>query len=163
MTTDQTVIGRAEWVTLEGLSLPPMLARIDSGAKTSSLHAYDIEEFEKGDGEMWVRFKTHPKPLDAHGSISCEAEVIDQRTIKSSNGHKETRYVVESLARMGDEVRAVKFTLSNRKSMRFRILIGRQALSRFDYLIDVAKRATLGVPEEELTSISSEDAVSSHS
>ena len=139
---NKKIIGRAEWITLQGLHMPPLLARIDSGAKTSSLHAYEITEYDHK-GELWVKFKTRPKTIDTHSVIQCKAKVITKKMIKSSNGERQCRYVIETESRMGGEVRGVQFTLSNRKKMRFRVLIGRRTIGAFNFLVDVQKRTVL--------------------
>lgn len=121
------LIGWREWVTLPGLGLPAVKAKIDTGARTSSLHAYHIEPF-KLKGANWVRFCVHPVQRRNDIVEVCEAEVVDRRHVTDSGGHKELRYVVATPLRMGKDEWRIELTLTNRDPMQFRMLLGRQAL-----------------------------------
>lgn len=92
---NKTVIGSEEWVSLNALHIPYVKARVDSGAKTSSLHAVNIQPFKK-DNEVWVKFDVFPLQHDGKRKISCEALVVDKRVVKSSSGEREQRYVVRT-------------------------------------------------------------------
>lgn len=123
------IIGWREWCGLPELGLPGIVAKIDTGAKTSSLHAFKIRHFEK-DGESWVRFIVHPAQRRRQPEITCEAKVIDERTITSSNGASEQRIVISTTMILGQQKFETELTLSNRDEMGFRMLVGRQSLSR---------------------------------
>ena len=122
-----TVIGLREWVALPDLGVAGLRAKIDTGASTSSLHATDIEPFER-DGQRWVRFSAHLGTVVQLRHRRCEAPLVTMKSIKSSNGHAQTRYVICTPLALGDRVWQVEFTLACRKSMRYRLLLGSKAL-----------------------------------
>lgn len=124
---DLSVIGAEEWCEFPSLSIPAVKARVDSGAKTSSLHAFNIEKFMRS-SNPWVRFEIHPLQKDRKISIRCEAEVVDQRRIKNTSGISEQRYVICVPMNLGDEKLSVELTLTNRDSMGYRMLLGREAM-----------------------------------
>ncbi len=129
-TTTNTIIGWREWVSLPSLDLPAVKAKIDTGAKTSSLHAYDIHLIEKH-GREFVRFKVHPLHKNVDLEVECEAPLIEVRAVTDSGGHKEERYVVEATLVIGRLKKTIELTLTNRLSMKYRMLIGRSALRHF--------------------------------
>lgn len=129
-TTTNTIIGWREWVSLPSLDLPAIKAKIDTGAKTSSLHAYDIQLIQK-QGKEFVRFKVHPLHKNLSLEVECEAPLIEVRTVTDSGGHKEERYVVEATLVLGRLKKKIELTLTNRLSMKYRMLIGRSALRHF--------------------------------
>lgn len=122
-----TVIGLREWVALPELGVAGLRAKIDTGASTSSLHATDIELFER-DGQEWVRFTAHLGTVVQLRHRRCEAPLVAMKTIKSSNGHSEIRYVISTTLALGDLSWRVQFTLASRKAMRYRLLLGSKAL-----------------------------------
>jgi hypothetical protein len=124
------------------LGLFGMHAKIDTGARTSSIHATRIQLFER-DGEEWVRF--HSPRSAGHGAQDCEARIIEKRLITSSNGSQQSRYVVETTARLGPLTWKAQITLANRATMAFPVLIGRRALKR-GFLVNGGKRWMLGKP-----------------
>ena len=111
-----TVVGLREWVALPDLGVAGLRAKIDTGASTSSLHATDIEPFER-DGEKWVRFTAHLGSVVQLRHRRCEAPLVTMKTIKSSNGHAQVRYVISTTLALGDRVWRVEFTLACRKAM----------------------------------------------
>ncbi|WP_263144607.1 ATP-dependent zinc protease [Pseudomonas sp. RIT-PI-AD] len=115
-----------EWIALPQLGMVGLRAKIDTGASTSTLHASDIQPFER-DGERWVRFTAHFGTL-VQRRHRCEAPMVSMKTIKSSNGHAQTRYVIRTTMVLGDRVWPIEFTLTCRKNMRYRVLIGSKAL-----------------------------------
>ena len=125
-----TIIGFREWVSLADLKLPAIKAKIDTGAKTSSLHAYDIKLINKDD-KNFVHFKVHPIQKNDSLIVECEALLIDQRTVTDSGGHKESRYVIQTTIQMGRLKKKIELTLTNRIGMKYRMLIGREALKQF--------------------------------
>jgi hypothetical protein len=122
------IVGNAEWCALPQLNIPAIRARIDSGAKTSSIHAVNIEEFYKN-RQQWVRFEIHPLRIHTDVMIVCEAPVYDYRLVKSSTGVAQPRYVIETYIEMGGEKWTIQVTLANRRSMGFQMLLGRQAMT----------------------------------
>lgn len=131
------ILGRKEWVALPRLGLTAVKAKIDTGARTSALHARHIEPFGAGI-EMRVRFLVHPIPLKPSLEIACEAPVKDLREIVSSNGTSEQRYIIETPIQIGGREWTIELGLTNREAMTHRMLIGRQALPA-DALVDPAR------------------------
>lgn len=125
-----TIIGFREWITLPDLDLVALKAKVDTGAKTSSLHAFDIKLVKKG-GKSYVRFKVHPIQKNLEIVVSCRAPLVDRRVVTDSGGHKENRYVIHTTIQMGNMKKVIELTLSNRETMKFRMLIGREALKQF--------------------------------
>lgn len=121
------VAGSEEWVSLPGLGLPMIKVRVDSGAKTSALHAVNISPFQRN-GETWVSFDVFPIQFDGKRVMHCEAQVVDMRTIKSSTGNRETRYVIKTLIKLNEETWEIEVSLTNRDSMGYRMLLGREAM-----------------------------------
>ncbi|MES2817426.1 MAG: ATP-dependent zinc protease [Pseudomonadota bacterium] len=127
-TFDQlTVTGLREWVALPDLGVAGLRAKIDTGASTSSLHATEIVPFHRDD-QPWVRFTAHLGTLVQLRHRRCEAPLVAIKTIKSSNGHAQVRYVIRTTLALGDRAWPVDFTLTCRKAMRYRLLLGAKAL-----------------------------------
>lgn len=124
----KSIIGWREWCAMPELALPGVLAKIDTGAKTSSLHAFDIRPGSRG--EDWLEFSVHPVQRRGKPVIRCEARCIDVRKVTSSNGRSEERPVIETVLELGPQRFRTEITLSNRDEMGFRMLIGRQSLTR---------------------------------
>lgn len=121
-------LGWREWVALPGLGLPAVKAKIDTGARTSTLHAFYLESYRHR-GERWVRFGVHPLQRRTDVVVHCTAPVLDRRTVRDSGGHRERRYVIRTDVRIGAARWSVEMTLTNRDSMLFRMLLGRTAMS----------------------------------
>jgi hypothetical protein len=138
----QTLIGWREWVSLPKLGLPLIKAKIDTGAKTSSLHAFDIEAFRDARGMLRVRFKVQPLQARDDLVVQCESKVFDYRLISDSGGHREKRYVIQTQTQIGTRLFLTEVTLANRASMAHRMLIGRSSLAGF--LIDPSRTYLLG-------------------
>lgn len=136
------LIGWQEWCALPDLNLPAIKSKIDTGAKTSALHASDIRPFHRH-GKLFVRFLVHPLQRTKKFVISCTAEVKDQRTVMNSGGHKELRYVIQTPMILGTTTWNIEITLTNRDPMRFRMLLGRNALTGHT-IIDPGKRLCQG-------------------
>lgn len=132
----QFTIGWREWVELPDLDGARMKAKIDTGARTSAVHAWKIQPFER-DGEQWVRFELHPNQKDNNFRIPCEAVIADERLVRSSNGQVSKRYVIRTRLKLGSRTWPIDLTLSRRDEMGFRMLLGRTAL-RGRTLIDAA-------------------------
>jgi len=122
-----TTLGWREWVLLPQLADLPIKAKVDTGAKTSALHAFYIEPYRK-DGELLVKFLIHPLQNDTSTEIECHAPVIDQRMVSDSGGHKEQRFVIETAVVIQEQSFPIELTLTDRDSMLFRMLLGRSAL-----------------------------------
>jgi hypothetical protein len=138
------VVGWREWVGLPDLGVPWVKAKIDTGAQTSSLHAFGLREFKR-DGETWVRFEVHPWQGSASDPVKVELRVHDRRRVRSSTGHLQVRYVVMMRLRMRDRTFPVEMTLTRRDAMGFRLLIGREAL-RNGFVVDPAASYLGGKP-----------------
>jgi ribosomal protein S6--L-glutamate ligase len=136
------IIGKAEWCGLEELGLPAIKARVDSGAKTSSLHAFNIHQFEE-EGKRYVHFDIHPIQNDRKTIQSCRGLVVDRREVRSSSGVKERRPVIKTPITLGDETWNIEVTLTNRDSMGYRMLLGREAMTN-RVLIDPDSSFCLG-------------------
>jgi ribosomal protein S6--L-glutamate ligase len=121
------VLGWREWVALPQLGLPALKAKIDTGAKTSALHAFSVETFGPADAPR-VRFGVHPIDYNSDVEVWCTAKVIDSRYVRSSNGQAEHRYIIETPIRIGGREWPIEVSLSNRHNMAHRMLLGRSAL-----------------------------------
>ncbi|MDA7427583.1 30S ribosomal protein S6--L-glutamate ligase [Primorskyibacter aestuariivivens] len=126
--TDEIKLGWEEWVSLPDLGLPAIRAKVDTGARTSALHAYDIERFGPA-SKPKVRFAVHPIPGRDDLSIPCSAEVLDRREVTSSNGETETRYVIRTNLEVAGQRWPIEITLTDRRGMSNHMLLGRQALN----------------------------------
>ncbi|GAB2511129.1 ATP-dependent zinc protease [Microbacterium petrolearium] len=135
------LVGWREWVSLPGTGVEWLKAKVDTGAQTSSLHAFGLKEFTR-DGQPWVRFEVHPWQRSSADAVTLELPVHDRRRVRSSSGHSQKRYVVLMDVRLLDEVIRAEVTLSRRDAMGFRMLIGRELL-RKGFLVD-AHQSYLG-------------------
>ena len=138
----KAVIGWREWVGLPDLAIAHIKAKVDTGAKTSALHAFYVRPFER-DGMPWVRFGVHPLQGTVEQVIECEAPVKDVRRVTDSGGHAEMRPVIETTLLVQGERRLIELTLTDRENMRFRMLLGRSALKR-RFVVDSGKSFLLG-------------------
>ncbi len=134
---DPFVVGWEEWLALPELGLPAIKAKVDTGARTSALHASAIAEVGSADRPR-VRFDVHPIPGRADVVVTCVADVVDQREVTSSNGDVERRYVIRTPVAMGGRTWPIEISLTNRETMSYRMLLGRQAV-RDDMFIDPAR------------------------
>jgi len=125
---NKLVIGHSEWCALPELNLPAIKAKTDTGAKTSALHAFNIKAHIEAGVEV-VCFDIHPLQANSKTTVHCKAVVVDKRHIMSSNGHREFRYVIASELQLGGQAWPIELTLSNRDPLRYRMLLGRQALN----------------------------------
>lgn len=144
---NKVIVGSEEWCSFSTLKIPAIKARVDSGAKTSALHAINIIPFEK-DGEPWVKFNVNPIQGNGKAIIHCEAKVIDKRIVKSSSGSKEQRFVIATSIELADTSWEIELTLTNRDSMGYRMLLGREAMSG-RILVDPEQHFLLGQPTSE--------------
>ncbi len=147
---DNLMLGWREWVALPDLGIRQIKAKVDTGARTSALHAFKIRSFLDGDQER-VEFLMHPVQKDNDTIVTCVADVLDKRTVTDSGGHKEERFVIRTDLAIGKYSWPVEVTLTARDDMLFRMLLGRTALkniARVDparsYLVGKKKRITEG-------------------
>ncbi|MDC0872463.1 30S ribosomal protein S6--L-glutamate ligase [Flavobacteriaceae bacterium] len=148
----QTIIGSAEWCSFETLKIPAIKARIDSGAKTSSIQATHIRRFKRG-GESWVSFEVNPLQDNFSFSIQCESKIIDTRMVRSSSGISEKRFVIQVPVSIGENTFEIELTLANRDGMDFRMLLGREAMQD-RFLVNPSTRYKFGdYNEDELKSM----------
>lgn len=137
------IIGWKEVFSLDCLGLPAIKAKIDTGAKTSSLHAFNIENFYIEDVE-YVRFEIHPLQKNKRLARVCTARVIDRRMVCDSGGKKEKRFVIKSDLKIGEKKTRIELTLANRDSMTFRMLLGREAIKQMQMLVNPSKAFVQG-------------------
>jgi len=124
---DNLQVGWEEWIALPELGLPALKVKTDTGARTSSLHAFAIQPFGNEE-KPFVRFGIHPIPNNPDIEVFCSAPVVDKRSVTSSNGQKELRYVIRTPIVIGHKKWDIEITLSNRENMAYRMLLGRTAL-----------------------------------
>lgn len=122
-------IGWREWVSLPGLGLSRIKAKIDTGARTSALHAFALRPYKEGDQQR-IRFDIHPVQHNTDVVVTCDAAVIDIRPVTDSGGHTEDRYVIMTPIELGDSTWPIEITLTERDSMLFRMLLGRSAIRK---------------------------------
>ncbi|GAA1132867.1 RimK/LysX family protein [Nocardioides aquiterrae] len=136
-TADHLVAGWREWVGLPGWGVEWVKAKLDTGARSSAIHAFDVHEFER-DGQTWVRFSIHPWQRSAEDAATVESPVHDRRRVRSSSGHTTERYVVRMDVTLLGRTVPTEMTLTSRDQMGFRMLIGREAL-RQGFVVDPAR------------------------
>ncbi len=121
------IIGWREWLDLPELGIKAIKAKIDTGARSSALHAFQIKEIEKDDKKM-IHFQVHPYQKDKEKTVNCEATLLEWRNVKDSGGHKQYRPVILTPVKIGGQVWNIELTLTNRDLMGFRMLLGREAV-----------------------------------
>ena len=120
-------LGWREWVALPQLDIRRIKAKVDTGAKTSALHAFFVEPFTEND-QQWVRFGIHPKQNNVKKEIICTAQVVDLRNVTNSGGYQEERYVIRTPVEVAGIRQDIELTLTNRDTMKFRMLLGRSGI-----------------------------------
>ncbi len=148
-TPGQTVVGWREWVTLPDLGVPWIKAKLDTGARTSAIHAHHLRIVEEEDGADWAEFEVHPWQRSSIDAVACRAPLVDRRTVRSSTGHEDQRPVVLLTLELAGRARPVEVTLTRRDEMGFRMLVGRQAL-RPIYLVDPGRSYLGGRPPKDV-------------
>ena len=127
MTNDKTVVGWREWVGLPELGIDSIKAKVDTGARTSAIHAFDLKA-QQENGVHRIEFKVHPIQENDTTIITCETDVLDERWVRDSGGHRELRYVIKTLLIIDNRSWPIEVTLTNRDTMGFRMLLGRTAM-----------------------------------
>ena len=123
------IVGWREWAALPALGIERIKVKLDTGARTSALHAFHVKCCRRA-GNRFARFYVHPEQRRRLPEILCEAPIVDERIVTSSNGEREHRYVIETLVRLGTDEWPIELTLTNRVEMSFRMLLGREAIRR---------------------------------
>ena len=144
----QPCLGWREWVALPELHIPHIKAKIDTGARSSTIHAFSIEPYQNG-GQPWVMFAVHPIQHDNTQVVECHAPVLDRRIVSDSGGHKQRRFVIETKLVLGQTAIRAEMTLTNRDSMLFRMLIGRTAMNQ-RFIVDPNASYLQGEPQANL-------------
>ena len=121
------IIGSEEWCAFKKLKIPAVRARVDSGAKTSSIQAAEIKLIKKNE-EFWVRFSVFPIQGNNTVKVICKAKLVDKRSIKGSFGISEERFIVKTPVTIGKDTFDIELSLANRNTMEFRMLLGREAM-----------------------------------
>ena len=140
----QVTAGWREWVRLSGLGVRHVKAKLDTGARTSALHAFELTEFQR-DGADWVRFSVHPWQRSAEDAVLVECPVHDRRVVRSSTGHEQERVVILTDLELAGRTITTEITLTRRDEMGFRLLIGREAL-RQGFVVDASHSYLGGRP-----------------
>jgi hypothetical protein len=138
-------LGWREWLALPELGIPRIKAKVDTGARTSCLHAFFVETFRKDQRDR-VRFGVHPLQLRADSLVICETDLLDRRIVTDSGGHRERRCIIATEIVIGSRRKRIELTLADRDTMRFRMLLGRTSL-KGDYLVDPGRSYLSGMPE----------------
>jgi hypothetical protein len=123
------VIGWREWVSLSGLGIDKIKAKVDTGARTSALHAFSLRPFTEN-GKNRITFEIHPLQHNTNQIVTCTADVIDRREVTDSGGHTEKRYVITTPLTIAGQTWPIEITLTERENMLFRMLLGRSALRK---------------------------------
>jgi ribosomal protein S6--L-glutamate ligase len=143
MTKSKEIIGWREWVGFPELGVALIKAKIDTGARSSALHAMNIRTYVSKTGRHYVKFQVHPLQRNNNDFIECMADIVDLRVVKSSSGHQEKRITISTTLSLGTYNWPIEVTLTNRDEMGFKVLIGRTALLG-KYLVDPQKSFLLG-------------------
>ncbi|MTI86665.1 MAG: hypothetical protein FH748_01710 [Balneolaceae bacterium] len=137
--TEHKIIGRAERVNLPEWGFTDLEAKIDTGAYTSSLHCHRLEEFIK-DNERWIQFSILDPEHRSFEKHPLQSKILDKREVKSSNGHIENRFFVQTSITLFGKECSIEFSLTDRSSMKYPLLIGRKFIKKAGLLVDVSQK-----------------------
>ena len=140
--SEPALLGWREWVAFPALGVGRIKAKVDTGARTSCLHAFRIETFKRDDAP-WLRFDIHPNQRDTSEVLQCEAPLKDRRVVRDSGGHEEHRYVIETDLEIAGRLLPIEVTLTDRDNMKFRVLLGRTAI-RNQFMVDPGRSYLTG-------------------
>ncbi|PSO48815.1 MAG: ATP-dependent zinc protease [Cyanobacteria bacterium SW_9_44_58] len=149
MSKQLPLIGWREVIALPQLNIPNIKAKIDTGARSSALHAYDIELYQE-QGQSMLRFRVHPYQRNTQDTIETQAKLLEMRQVRNSGGVAQLRPVIETIVKLGETERLIELTLTSRDVMGFRMLLGRQAV-RNQFLVDPGRSFLLSTPREQDT------------
>lgn len=152
---EMMTVGWREWAILPELGVAAIEVKVDTGARTSAIHTYYLQEEEHPDG-LYVRFGLHPDRHQTELALECLARVTDRRAVSDSGGHKEVRYVITTPISMGGQSWPIEITLAQRDNMAYRMLLGRQAM-RGRILVNPAASHLLPFSQSEANSGSKSD------
>ncbi len=139
---EKLTLGWREWVGLPELGLPEIKAKVDTGARTSTLHAFELDTFSEH-GKPRVRFKIHPLQKDSEVVVTCVADIVDERFVTDSGGHREQRLIISTPLTIGPWSWPIEMTLTARDNMMFRMLLGRTAIKGIA-MVDPSRSYTTG-------------------
>lgn len=134
----KNLVGWREWIGLPEIGIPVMQCKVDTGAKTSALHAFKVDSFDRN-GQLWVRFSVHIDETDLSKIQVCEAKVIDKRSVTDSGGNISQRFFIETLLEIGESHYPIQVSLTDRDTMKFNMLLGRTALRKGHFIVDPSK------------------------
>ena len=140
---DKYIVGWREWLALPSLGIDAIKAKIDTGARSSAIHAYSIET-ETIKGREYAIFHVHPMQEDFSNSITCRAPIVDRRIVRDSGGHEEERLFISTTVEFMGKRWEAEFSLTNRENMAFRMLLGRTSLVGGGLIVDPARSFTQG-------------------
>lgn len=159
-TQEKAILGWREWVALPGLGITALKCKVDTGARTSALHAFSVEPFER-EGQDWVKFGVHPHQNELDTEVWCEALIKDKRIVTDSGGNKTERYFIETELVLGNQRFMIDLSLTSRDTMRFRMLLGRVAMEN-RFVVDVSQSYCQKLPEQALQNLEQSVAQGSH-
>ncbi len=137
------IIGWREWLKLPSLGVEAIKVKVDTGARSSALHAFELEEFVADDGQAMVRFKVHPFQRDLTTTVECVTPLVDRRRVRSSHGHETLRPVIRATLELAGQQCEIEVTLAARDAMGFRMLLGREAIRR-RFVVDPGRSFVTG-------------------